>query len=405
MRPGLKLGFAKPCRLYSPRFLSIMPAMRRKVVKKPAGKNALAYSHVTDAEKELIKGALARNHTPARIAELLDKDPTTIQRHVKAIKTNKLRPGSGRPAALTPKQEEQIVKKMKLMTKVADAKFRVTIPMVKTALKLKCSDKVVAAALHKADVYYHPLREKPVRTAEDDAKRKVFAGKYKSKPASWWSKDVHAYIDNKFFPVYLNGKGRDYAAKRAATGTFRKKGEGLGKGHVKPSKALKFNTGARSVLVSCAITAKKTLMWHVVDGRWNAEAAANMYQSKLAPALRREYPRASSYKLLEDNDPSGYKSRLGIEAKRESKIRVVEIPPRSPDLNPLDYGFWAELNRRMRRQEKKFKPSFKESRKVYMARLRRTAMNMPASALKPLVESLKRRCRQIWEADGGHIEE
>ena len=47
---------------------------------------------------------------------------------------------------------------------------------------------------------------------------------------SFWSDKVHAYLDNKFFPVYLNRRGRDYAAKRAARGTFRSKGQGLAKG-------------------------------------------------------------------------------------------------------------------------------------------------------------------------------
>ena len=48
---------------------------------------------------------------------------------------------------------------------------------------------------------------------------------------SFWSDKVHAYLDNKFFPVYLNRRGRDYAAKRAARGTFRSnQGTGFGEG-------------------------------------------------------------------------------------------------------------------------------------------------------------------------------
>ena len=51
--------------------------------------------------------------------------------------------------------------------------------------------------------------------------------------------------------------------------------------------------------------------------------------------------------LAEDNDPSGYKSGKGNQAKRDLRIKTVEWPRYSPDLNPLDFSFWKQLNRRM----------------------------------------------------------
>ena len=147
---------------------------------------------------------------------------------------------------------------------------------------------------------------------------------------------------------YTTARERSYAAKRVARGTFRKRGEGLGKGHIKPKRNLKFNTGARSINVAAAISAKKLLMFHVRNG----QAASDMYRNKLAPALRAAYPRKVRFNVLEDNDPSGYKSHAGRAAKRAMKLDVLELPKRSPDLNPLDYGFWAEVNRRMRLRER-----------------------------------------------------
>ena len=144
-------------------------------------------------------------------------------------------------------------------------------------------------------------------------------------------------------------------------------------------------------------------MWKVIEGPWNGAAAASMYKDTLAPALRRQKPDRRRFRILEDNDPSGYKSRVGIAAKVAAKIDVVALPPRSPDLNPVDYGLWAAVNRRMRAQEKTFKPSFKESRCAHLARLRRVAVTMPASFLTPLVKSMKRRCSAVAAANGGHI--
>ena len=39
------------------------------------------------------------------------------------------------------------------------------------------------------------------------------------------------------------------------------------------------------------------------------------------------------------------------QAKKEVGIKPFSLPPRSPDLNPLDYSIWAEINKRMRKQE------------------------------------------------------
>ena len=105
------------------------------------------------------------------------------------------------------------------------------------------------------------------------------------------------------------------------------------------------------------------------------------------------------------SEPSGYKSSAGRCAKVASKVETLDLPKRSPDLNPLDYGFWSEVNRRMRLQERGFSRVFRETRKQYIVRLRRTAMRMPKSFLAKLVQSMKRRCAALRAADGYDFEE
>ena len=130
-----------------------------------------------------------------------------------------------------------------------------------------------------------------------------------------------------------------------------------------------------------------------------------MYSEALAPALRAANPGKRRFLVLEDNDPSGYKSRRAIETKANKNINVLEIPRRSPDLNPLDYDFWAAVNARMRKQERKFAAGRRESLAAYTARLRRTAMRMPSQYLQSLVRSMKRRCVALKNAKGRDFEE
>ena len=55
---------------------------------------------------------------------------------------------------------------------------------------------------------------------------------------------------------------------------------------------------------------------------------------------------------MEDNDPTGFKSKAGIAAKAKAGIVVFPIPKRSPELNVLDYAVWKEVNKRMLLQER-----------------------------------------------------
>lgn len=50
---------------------------------------------------------------------------------------------------------------------------------------------------------------------------------------------------------------------------------------------------------------------------------------------------------VKDNDPTGYKSRKATEVKDELGIRAMDFPRYSPDLNPMDFFLWEEVERRM----------------------------------------------------------
>ena len=69
------------------------------------------------------------------------------------------------------------------------------------------------------------------------------------------------------------------------------------------------------------------------------------------------FPERTAFTVLEDNDPCGFKSKLGREAKRKSHISSFDIPKRSPCLNVCDYFLWSNVNRRMREQERSWPAS------------------------------------------------
>ena len=176
---------------------------------------------------------------------------------------------------------------------------------------------------------------------------------------------------------------------------------------MKEKKDLKFP--AKGVIVIAAVIRGRIRMWEYLDGKWTGEAAAKMYKGPLLKAMKKAFPEHAAkkrafWKVLEANDPTGYKSGLAKEAKAEVRIITNDLPKRSPDLNVLDYSLWAEINTRMRAQEKMFPKSKKESFDAFKARLRRTAPGLPESVVRKAASDMYKRVRMAVAAGGGHIE-
>ena len=61
-------------------------------------------------------------------------------------------------------------------------------------------------------------------------------------------------------------------------------------------------------------------MWHYLTGRWNAEQAVQVYQGPVWKTLQKHRGKKRSYQIIEDNDPSGYKSKKACTAKADLNI-------------------------------------------------------------------------------------
>ena len=88
-----------------------------------------------------------------------------------------------------------------------------------------------------------------------------------------------------------------------------------------------------------------------------------------------------------------------MEAKKAMKIQPIVFPPYSPDLMPLDYYLWSEVESRMASQTVR-----NESLEAYKSRLKRTAMSIPSSLIKKAIGKMKQRAAEIAAAEGGRIQ-
>ena len=340
--------------------------------------HAAGYSHYSSEELRLLAKWREEGRKPHEMAHILGRDLSSVARRLGRITTGAAPPQVGRPPALSAAQIDRLVVLANEMIEDADCKYQVTAGILKKAMRLKCSEQTILTVLHYRDVWFRPFREKPLLTALDVAARKKFARTHAQKPLTFWTRTIDAYLDEKYFTPYLTPAARAMARKVRARGAFRGKKGGLAKGFVKPKKTMKQNFG-RQVCVAVAISAKKVLACYIPQENWSGAAAHELYSEHLGTALKSEHPSKRRFLLVEDNDPTGHKSGLVNAAKSAAHISCLPFPKHSPDLMPLDFGFWSSVNKRLREQEAAFDDDYKETRHHFVARLRRTILRTPAA--------------------------
>lgn len=212
------------------------------------------------------------------------------------------------------------------------------------------------------------------------------------------------HLDNHLFKVATTPAGRKLLAKRLTRGVYRQKKKTLRPGHIKPEGRLHSSLGTKGILKMGGVGGGKVLVWETIEDQWGGKVAASTYKDAVLPALKKRFRDVKSFTILEDNDPVGSRSNLASAAKKESKMKVLHIPKRSPDLNVLDFAIWSQVERLMRAQERKMKDK-RESRAQFEIRLDRTAFGLTSKFVNCSIGNLQRRCQLLYDAKGGLFEE
>ena len=97
--------------------------------------------------------------------------------------------------------------------------------------------------------------------------------------------------------------------------------------------------------------------------------------------------------------PRGGLAHSRAAPRKGLKMSAVPFPKYSPDLNPMDFFVWAEVNRRMASQS----PPANESQIAFKKRLRKTALGIPASAIRAAVGKIKAKAAEVVLSKGGRI--
>jgi len=81
---------------------------------------------------------------------------------------------------------------------------------------------------------------------------------------------------------------------------------------------------------------------------------------------------------------------------RQNNVTLVEWPALSPDLSPIEH-VWDELGRRLRRRLTR-----PETLQYLENAIIEEWANIPVDVLARNIQSMRRRCRAVINANGGH---
>ena len=243
--------------------------------------------------------------------------------------------------------------------------------------------KTVAAStvrrrLLEAGYYSYTAKRKPYRTAAHKRKRLEFAnGHIDWLPNDWeniiWSDEAHFEL--------FNRKNRTFV-RRLMTEID------------KPfSFVPRMQKGGGSVSVWGCMTSAGTGPLVFYEGRVNGQAYIQIIGDALPRFIGAVFSKKSdNWLYMQDNAPP-HKSKFAMKWFERNNIPVMQWPPSSPDLNPIE-NLWDMIDERLKKMHPKTLVQLKAMIKEIWA-------DFEANTCKHLVDSMPRRLKQCQIVKGG----
>lgn len=136
-------------------------------------------------------------------------------------------------------------------------------------------------------------------------------------------------------------------------------------------------------------------------GRWNAALFTRIVEERLlGHPCNRAGRRNGPIRLLMDRDPS-HSAKLFQACAKRNTMRIMFLPPKSPDLDPLDYGVFGRVKQLWEQScftgRASQRPSWDRACQLLI-------QMMEAIDPTPHITALPGRIKRCIAAEGGHCE-
>jgi len=278
--------------------------------------------------------------------------------------------GRGRKRKTNPVEDRRIIRETKKNPTV-------TSRVIRENLQLNVSERTVRRRLREAGLKNNFALRRPLIRKANKIKRLEFAKKYADKPVDFWKKIL--WSDESKFDLF----GHKQRAR-----VWLKPCEKLLDKNVQ--KTIKHGGGSIMVWGCFAWSGLGNLV--DINGIMTADVYINILNENLEESLLK-VGLEDDFIFQQDNDPKHTAGKTTA-FFRSSRIRLLDWPAQSPDLNPIE-NLWSILDQKVDKGDVTNKAKLLEA-------LKRAWENIDQQHIQNLIESMPRRLQAVIQAKGGH---
>ena len=331
---------------------------------------------LTDLQKSEISVLYFEGVTQKELARRYDVMQSTISRILKRKRNNdsvsRIK-GSGRPAKLERSETNLINGILKIDPKIGSKKIANIISQKK---KIPISSRTIHRKLVNMGFLARIACSKPLLSKKSIDIRFSFSKIWLPLDKTYW--DGIIFSDETKINLF-GSDGRIYVR--------RKDGTRFQIDHLKPT--VKFGGGC--IMVWGCFSSKGVGRLVIIDGNMDALKYIKILDTNLIESAR--IMGLNSFIFQQDNDPK-HKSKLATEYFNDKKIKVMDWPSQSPDMNPIEH-LWAHLKIKINQRNPK---NLKE---LKMIMIEEWNLITPAFCVN-LIKSMPKRVLDLYIAKGGH---
>lgn len=279
--------------------------------------------------------------------------------------------GRGRKRVTSKRKDMKIIREVKKNPKI-------TVREIQENIHLTVSDLIVRRRFNEANLHSRFARKRPFISVNNKKKRLQFVRKYANMSLDFWKNIL--WTDESKFELF---------GQKKRIRVWRKHGEELQDRHIQ--KTVKHGGG--NILVWGCFSWAGVGNLVKINGIMTADVYIDIINENLEESLLK-LGLEDNFIFQQDNDPK-HTAKKSQAFFRSCRIKQLEWPPQSPDLNPIE-NLWAILDNRINKSGVTNKNSYFEA-------LQLAWENLDPQHLKNLIESIPRRLQKVIEAKGNHI--
>ena len=299
----------------------------------------------------------------------------------------------GRKRKITSENEALILRSIEELRE-QEGSFSSRRLMERTGIR-HVTDRTVRRLLNRNGYFFLQARKKGLMSQTDKEKRVEFARKMQANYSpSVWTDTIAFYLDGVSFVHKTNPMDQARAPKGRV---WRKKSEGLTQGCL--AKGSKAGTGGKVVKMMVAISHGKGVVicerYEKLDAQYFAAFIDQHFNTMFARSGK-----GLNRLWLQDGDPS-QNSKTARDAMARCHCELLKIPPRSPDLNPIENIF--NIVSRKLEKDALDRGITRESYAEFCDRVQRTIYGISQELIDKTIESMNGRITEVIGNNGERL--